>query len=229
MTLESERFRGHATRTIRLELGDEPMELLAPASSDALLDAPETLARFERDEYMPYWADLWPTALILARRVRRETPSGRGELLELGCGLGLCGIAAARAGWRTTMTDYDEDAVAFAAHNARAAGASVETGIVDWRSTKLGRRFDRILGSDLLYERRNHGPIARFLTLHLAPDGEAWIGDSFRTVADAAAEVFADEGLSLDVEEEPGTSLEGKPTRIRILRCRHRGEAEVIP
>jgi hypothetical protein len=33
-----------------------------PDESDRLLDHPYVLAAFAADEYMPYWADLWPAA-----------------------------------------------------------------------------------------------------------------------------------------------------------------------
>ena len=49
-----------------------------PSESDRLLDAPEVHAAFERDEYMPYWADLWPAARMLAKVIVREPwPAGQ--------------------------------------------------------------------------------------------------------------------------------------------------------
>lgn len=217
------RFRGYALREIDVALGADSVRLVAPASADALLDDASVHERFDVDEYLPYWADLWPTAVLLARRLRREpfaSPTADGALLEIGCGLGLCSIAAARAGWRPLATDYDDDAIAFAAENARRNDVTIDITRVDWRTTRLDRRYDRIVGSDLLYERRNHAPIAEFLSRHLAPSGEAWIGDSFREIADPAVDVLRDAGFRLDVDEEPGAKLDGTPTKIRILRCR---------
>ncbi len=50
---------------------------------------------FEREQFMPYWADLWPSALALADVVARRPPQGR-RVIELGCGIALPGIVAAR-------------------------------------------------------------------------------------------------------------------------------------
>ena len=215
-------FRGFATRTLDVTVAGDAYRLLAPASSDELLDSPDVQSRFEEDEYMPYWADLWPTARLLAQRIARSEPGDGRRLLEIGCGLGLCGIVAARRGYAVVASDYDEDAVAFAAENARRHDVNLETSVVDWRTTRLEPPFDLVLGSDLLYERRNHEPVAAFVAAHLAPGGEAWIGDSFRPIADDAGAAFEKVGLVLTVDEEDGESMEGEPKRIRVLRLRHR-------
>ena len=47
----------------------------------------------------PYWCRPWPSALMLATALTQQPHLVRGlRVLELGCGLGLCGIAAAKAG-----------------------------------------------------------------------------------------------------------------------------------
>ena len=74
--------------------------LLAPRDGDALLSQ----EAFERDEFLPYWAELWPSALALARVVARRPLTGR-RVIELGCGLGLPALAAALAGGRVLATD----------------------------------------------------------------------------------------------------------------------------
>ncbi len=62
-------FRGYPVLERRIEIAGRAYTLLGPANYDALPDDPRVIARFERDEYMPYWADLWPGTLLLAEHV----------------------------------------------------------------------------------------------------------------------------------------------------------------
>src|SRR5919199_3627461 len=88
------------------------VRLLRPRDSEALLDE----AAFEREEFLPYWAELWPSALALARAVAARSIGGR-RVVELGCGLGLPSIAAALQGARVLATDWSTAAVRMAAEN----------------------------------------------------------------------------------------------------------------
>ena len=66
-------------------------------------------AAFERDEFLPYWAELWPSSLALAHAIGGRALRGA-RTLELGCGLGLPSIAAALAGGRVLATDWSAEA-----------------------------------------------------------------------------------------------------------------------
>src|SRR5215217_6466938 len=89
------------------------LAITRPADAEGLLDE----QGFERDEFMPYWAELWPSSRALARRVGTRALRGA-RVLELGCGLGLPSIAAALAGGRVLATDWSPEAVAFTERNA---------------------------------------------------------------------------------------------------------------
>src|SRR5215472_2380055 len=93
-----------------------------PDESDRLLDDPVIRSAFAADEYLPYWADLWPAARMLAKAILREPWMPGLEALEIGCGLGLPGIVALSRGLRVTFSDYDPCALRFAADNARLNG-----------------------------------------------------------------------------------------------------------
>ena len=77
------------------------LALLAPRDRDALLSE----EAFEHEEFLPYWAELWPSALALARVVARRPRTGRREL-ALACGLAVPSMAAARAGGRVRASDW---------------------------------------------------------------------------------------------------------------------------
>lgn len=162
-------------------LGRE-LELVAPRSAEDLLNEED----FERDERLPYWADLWPSSYALADRVASEDgrPGGSAlRLLELGCGLGLVTIAALTAGFDVLATDYYADALLFTRANAwRVVGVDPAVRLVDWRDlpADLGT-FDRVVAADVLYERRYATIVADTLARTLARSGVAIIADPGRT------------------------------------------------
>src|SRR5262245_34343488 len=90
-----------------------------PEQSDRHLDDPSVPKAYQADEYMPYWADLWPAPRMLAKGILQETWTPGTKALEVGCGLGLAGIAALSKGLDVTFSDYDECALRFASDNAR--------------------------------------------------------------------------------------------------------------
>src|SRR5690606_38385275 len=127
----------------------------------------------------PYWSVLWRSGQALARGVAQLGLAGR-RVVELGCGLGLPRIAAARAGARVLATDQHVEALELLARNAAANGVAVETAVVDWSAAdELVARgpFDRVLAADVLYERQSVATLAALLP-RLAP--EAWIADPGR-------------------------------------------------
>jgi predicted nicotinamide N-methyase len=134
-------------------VGGLQLRILRPRQADALLSE----EAFEHEEFLPYWAELWPSGLALARIVRRRDVEGL-RVLELGCGLGLPSIVAALGGAEVLATDWSPEALEVAAANAERNGAEVETALVSWSGPERLLRsapWDLVLGADLLYERRN--------------------------------------------------------------------------
>ena len=106
----------------RIALPGGEVELIRPRDAEALI----TEEAFEREEFLPYWAELWSSAVALAHDVSMRALRGK-RTLELGCGLGLPSIAAARAGGRVLATDWSQDAVDATAANAELNCLEIET------------------------------------------------------------------------------------------------------
>lgn len=193
--------------------------IIRPGEPDRLLDHPAVLEAFRQDEYMPYWSDLWPAARMLAKAVlRHDWPDGLGAL-ELGCGLGLPGIAALSQGLHVVFSDYDATALEFADRNVRLNGLiNFELLHMDWRRPPE-RQFPLILASDLLYEARNVEPVVSLLKKMLSPDGECWLTDQDRTPAPLLRQALADNGFAYSTElmhaGQPGLRVKGTLYRIR--------------
>jgi predicted nicotinamide N-methyase len=153
-----------------------------PRSAEDLINE----ADFERDERLPYWADLWPSAIVLAGEVAALDGAGQ-RAIEYGAGLGLPSLAAVSAGFDITVTDYFEDALLFARRNAlRNCGRDLPTRLVDWRALpeSVGT-FDLVLAADVLYERPYAPLVAQAVVGALAPNGVALIADPGRVALNA--------------------------------------------
>jgi predicted nicotinamide N-methyase len=162
---------------VSVTLGGGTVTLETPRSADELINEID----FERDERLPYWADVWPSSTALATVVSELDGEGK-RALELGCGLGLVTVAALRAGFDVLATDYYEDALLFARRNGLSAtGREPRTRHVDWRAfpADLGR-FDLVLASDVLYEREYATLVAEAIVASLAPGGVALVADPGR-------------------------------------------------
>jgi predicted nicotinamide N-methyase len=142
-------FLEHLDLTEETVLG---LRLLRPRDPEALLSEEE----FARDEFLPYWAELWPSALELAAVVETRNVAGA-RVLELGCGLGVPSLVGARGGAHVLATDWADDAILLLRENARRNGIALDAAVVDWREAAplLERApFDVVLAADVLYERR---------------------------------------------------------------------------
>lgn len=178
------------------------MRLLRPRDSEALLDQ---RAFDEEDEFMPYWADLWPSGLALARRISGRALRGA-RVVELGCGLGLASLVAAHAGGRVLATDWSEAAVAMVRHNAQLNALAVATARVDWTDSEdLVARgpFNLVLAADVLYEQRNLAPL---LSLLPRLGDEVWLADPGRSFTGAFLEQAATQ-WSVDSRREHGAYI----------------------
>ncbi len=200
---------------------DRTFLIARPSESDRLLDHPAVHTAFARDEYMPYWADLWPAARMLAKAILHETWTPGTEALEVGCGLGLPAIVALAMGLRVTFSDYDACALRFAADNARLNGfEDFRTLQLDWRAPPADLRVPVILASDLIYELRNVEPLVAFIRKVLAPGGLCLLTDQDRIPSHALRETLDAQGLSYTTQvvragEPGGRRLKGTLYRIR--------------
>jgi predicted nicotinamide N-methyase len=169
------------------------VQITRPADAAALIDEQ---AFAQRDEFLPYWAELWPSARRLATVVAAADLRGL-RVLELGCGLGLPAIAAARAGAEVLATDWAPEAIEAAAANARRNAVALRCAVVDWRDAQALRDagpFDRVLAADVLYERRHVEPLIALMT---RLQSELWLADPGRPALEAFVDGLAGWGREL--------------------------------
>ena len=154
-------------------------------------------------------------------------------MLELGCGLGLGSICAARAGaTRAHATDIEENALRFASANAAANGVAdaVSVGRLDWSAPRDHEDcYDVVLAADVVYDETAPKLLAELLpklvsaggVLLLAdnadrPYGEERRAELMRLCADAFARCARHGRVGL-------SSTRGKETRLRLCYARWNG------
>jgi predicted nicotinamide N-methyase len=140
---------------------------------------------FNQDERLPYWAHLWPSSVALAEYLLEQGERLKGkEIIELGCGLGLAGIAAALVGAKVLFTDYEEIALTFTRKNyALNLQESPDVKVLDWRQNTMDKKFDIILAADVIYEKRFFKPLVKTLERILFKGGLALITEPKRPLA----------------------------------------------
>jgi predicted nicotinamide N-methyase len=194
---------------IALPVGE--IALIRPRDAEALL----TEESFEREEFLPYWAELWSSSIALAHDIARRSLRGA-RVLELGCGLGLPSLAAARAGGRVLATDWSRDAVRAVSENAQRNDVRLETAVVSWGEPGPiveAAPWRYVIASDVLYERRSVGVLLELLPRLVDEASEVLIADPQR----APAEEFLDRAAERWEVRSTGSSRSQR-TRIHRLR-----------
>lgn len=195
-----------------MRVGEKTYRIFHPVAADALIDE----AEFDRDERLPYWAEIWPSALALARHLAEESLSGK-RIIELGCGVGLPTVVALDRGAEVLATDHYEIALDFASYNARAyTDDDPQTMLLDWHAPPDGRfgRFDLVVAADVLYERRNIPSLVALIPTLLAPEGEVLLADPRRRDAPVFLEEMASRGFRHAAE---GVSVEQGGIEVGVM------------
>ena len=196
----------------RIALPGGEVELMRPPDAEALISEES----FEHEEFLPYWAELWSSAVALAHDVSLRSLRGK-PTLELGCGLGLPSIAAARAGGRVLATDWSSDAVEATAANAELNGVEIETLRCSWAEPEplLDRApWPLVLASDVLYEARNVELLLELLPRLVDETGLVLLADPGRVPAERFLAAAPERGWTVRSVASP------RAQRVLIHRLR---------
>lgn len=168
-------------------------------------------------QWEPFWAQAWPSARRLADWMLEENrrPSWVGRrVLDLGCGVGLCGCVAAAMGAAVTLADYAEPAVWFAAANAWPWRDRASTIVFDWHKDVLSDKFDVILGADIVYERRNWSALVKFFDSYLSDTGQVVLTEPGRDTGETFQNYLRTHGWRI---ESSVLSTLGNNRPLRLL------------
>jgi predicted nicotinamide N-methyase len=200
-------------------LGGRTVRMLRPRDADAVLD--DVLAEEDpADDRLPFWAELWPSGVALARALSGQPLAGR-RLLELGCGLGLVSVTAALAGAGVLAADQSPEAAAFAAANAAHNGVGLQTAVCAFAQPGpllAGAPWDLVVAADVLYEPGNLPELLWLLPRLVDDAGAVWVADPGRPMLERFL-------AGVDATGWRCETFLGEPDTVTIYRLRRRGRS----
>ncbi len=209
----------HPTIISDIEIGGITLKLETVESFDELLDH---YAEHKPDavDLIPYYAHLWDSAHGLCEYMvdNAELITGK-RVLELGCGLAMPSLLAAKLGASSVLaTDFHpdvgpfvernvvhndlQDRVSYAPFNWHETPADSVQSSVSAQASKGAVRevVDVILASDVLYEDAAIKPFVRRAANLCRIGGTILLADPGRTRLEHAVDCFEAKGFAADVE-----------------------------
>ena len=211
---------GYPTRAVRLGFGAIDIDLLTVRRLEDYVDT-EALLRDAHAPEPPYWAHLWTGSRHLARLLATRVACAGRRAVDIGCGLGLVGVVAARQGARVIAIDSAHAALAFARVNAARNACALHVVQADVAHPGLRGPFDLCLAADVTYDPRLQQAIGAFLAAHLSPTGEAWSVESVRTMDPGFRRACEARGLRVS-EYEDREPEDGRDVWVRVTTVTRR-------
>lgn len=155
------------------------------------------------EDLCPYFGVVWPAARAVSEHLSRMRGWLAGKtVVELGCGLALPSLVAAKLGAHVTATDFHPDVPKFLERNAK-LNALEPTNLryerYDWRNeTRLGA-FDFVVGSDILYESSHPANVAKALDAHCRRGSHIILGDPGRVYLQSCIDALVELGYRSDM------------------------------
>jgi predicted nicotinamide N-methyase len=205
---------------VEIKIADEIFRIAQPHDPEVLFN--ELLQNDKNhpdvvDEKIPYWAELWPSAIGLSEFIleHRDIVNGK-SVLEIGCGLGLPGIVAARCGGIVTMTDYLQPALNFAEYNWQLNfSTKPDLQLLDWRNTESMIPYDVVIASDIAYEKKSFESVIKSLNSLIKKGGTILLSEPNRNFAKEFFAQLKKSGFSIS-EETKMVFKNGIQNRISV-------------
>lgn len=161
-----------------------------------------------REDLSPMFGTLWGSSRVLVHKVAHAPGLAGADALELGCGLALPAMVAARRGARVVATDQHPDAGPLLQRNLARNGLAdrVSYRAFDFRRAEAEAPgpFRHVWASDVLFGHDMPALVARAFAATLSPGGVGWLTDPGRAWL---AEVVPEAGAlgltaTVDVEDD---------------------------
>lgn len=206
-----------ATERLDLQFGEIAIGLLRVADLEPHIDAERLTGGGGEVAEPPYWMHLWPGAMAAARWLA-TAPALRGaRVLELGCGMGLPALVAARRGAAVVATDWKHPPLRMLATSARVNDTRLAVMQMDWRASALRhQQFDLVVGADVGYDARETTSLVTAIADCLRSGGRFLLADSVNTYRRGLVEEMERCGFTVRETEVPEVE-DGRRVWVRCL------------
>lgn len=150
----------------KITVRGKTLKIVRPAKLEELFQGDP----FLESEKFPLWFKIWEASLVLADYLATLHPSC--EILEIGAGLGVPSLVASAFGHKVLASDLEVLPLKFLEKSAKENGLSIETQILDLTHPNLPRKFDLIVGAEIVFKKKLFDPLLDFFKIYLKPKGE---------------------------------------------------------
>lgn len=171
-----------------------------------------------REDLSPMFGTLWGSSRVLIAMAARAPALRGATVLEMGCGLALPAMVAARRGARVVASDQHADAGPLLERNLALNHllGRVAYRTFDWRAAGPMPRFDHVWASDVLFAHDMPALTARAFARTLAPGGVGWLTDPGRAWLPEVVPAAHAQGLHADIDvQDDGDSTEAFVVTLR--------------
>lgn len=210
-------LRRFELRRWRVAVGKDMLSVVVP-DAHSYLRAGGWVDDAQRQHEPPYWVQVWPASLAMARWMDRYARLGGLRVLDLGCGLGLPGITAARRGAAVLFADRNPDALRFARWNAtQGTDGALEPEVfeLDWSRQQVAGQFDVLCLADITYRPVHHAGVLRHVQQCRLPRGVVLHAEPWR--AESTSFVRRLQELLPTVVADLAMKTERGPLRVRLV------------
>jgi SAM-dependent methyltransferase len=196
----------------------KPWRIATASDPDGmLLDACRRQDAGEKGVIDPFWATTWRAADGLDQFLERHNLAGM-RVLELGCGTGRAGLAAALRGASVTLTDGVSDPLLLVRLTTLPVAERCHIRRLRFAEDRLDEPpFPIILGSDITYSRDLWPKLDVCLRHHLAEGGEVVLSDPYRSISTEFAQWIAKRRWQYEEHKILLSDDETRPMRVMRL------------
>lgn len=156
-------------------VGDHAFKFFIPRKIDRFINQDDLFTGF------PLWSKIWEATAVLSLHLSNIKPDPDKRWLEIGAGMGIAGIVAAKMGHKITITEYNKDAINFARANALLNNIdNVEIRELDWNQPLIEGKFDYIIASEVVYKEDDIMGLHLLFQRYLKPFGTIILAESMR-------------------------------------------------